>query len=612
MPNKQTRKINIYKWHRMKKKLISSVVSVLCCLIVMAVGVYASTSHSFEIAVANDMDVKIVAVDGTLYARRKGGVWATAPENESAYGNAITPATDFRDDNDIRGFRRIYDIQNNILTDEMESLCKKIDINVYYNEIEYVFKYVIDRGNIDSNYLGDGRIFKTTTKISIINGVDGTIKPGIDERYDCSYKYYFGNDEPTDWSTVTSEFNVDGKNYILAGDENGKRVVYVRAYFKFDTEDYGRESSTISAEAEKGLGFKGKWQFTLALEELEGTTLENANGQPDDMPDDDNKEFVYELSADGKYVYMGEYPQTIKADNVSIVSSTPDSDGYYKGSDGERYYKYTANVDWGDLGLDEETAKLLNLTTLSNGYQYSNGDTLYFKVEKIKWRILDKNGDDYTLMCDSILQGMAYQSNYLYDTSDYEYYATDSSGNVLYDGSGNKVYANNYKYSELRSFLNGSFYNGAFTTKQKALIKLTNIDNSASSTNDSSNQYACENTNDYVYAMSYADMINTDYGFSENAGDMDPSRSAYTTDFAKATGALTVTEELMIMDGIEPGSEEWTFIEPYIGTGAQWLRSPDCPNSIYASVVDFGASDTVDTVDDPYYGALPALQIRLP
>ena len=86
----------------MKKKLISSVVSVLCCLVVMAVGVYASTSHSFEISIANDMDVKIVAVDGTLFARRRGGVWATATESEAAYGNPITPATDFTDENDCK------------------------------------------------------------------------------------------------------------------------------------------------------------------------------------------------------------------------------------------------------------------------------------------------------------------------------------------------------------------------------------------------------------------------------------------------------------------------------------------------------------------------------
>ena len=361
MPTRSTRKVNIYKWHRMKKKIISSVISVLCCLVVMMVGVYASTTDAYQVSISNDIDLKIVAVDGTLYARRRGGVWANPEGSESAYGNAVTEASSFEGQY-YENLQKIYDIQNNIDTLELERLCQKIDINVYHNEIEYVFKYVIDRGNINDDYLGDGRVFKTTTKLTIINGDDGDIKPNQSSRYECSYKYYFGNSEPRNWDLITGEFNVDGKNYILAGDEDGRRVVYIRAYLKFNTEEYGNQYSDNGAEAAQGLGFKGKWQFTLALEELEGTIKQNASGPedervPDDpqFPDDDDPitpggggsnpsdpdepedEFVYEISADGKYVYMGEYPQTIKANNVSIVSATPDSDGYYLGSDGERY-----------------------------------------------------------------------------------------------------------------------------------------------------------------------------------------------------------------------------------------------------------------------------------
>lgn len=243
----------------MKKKLISSIISVLCCLVVMAVGVYASTSKTYQLAISNDIDVKIVAVDGTLYARRIGGVWATPTESESAYGNAITNAEDFADEDKVERLKMIYDKNMNIDTEAMQSLCRKIDINVYSNEIEYVFKYVIDNGSL------------FITKLSIINGADGDITPNSFAKGECSYKYAYGETEPDNWNSITNVFNVDddGQDSIEVFDEDGYRSVYIRAYLKFNTAEFGSSFSVDTAEAEKGLGFKGKWQFTLALEEGE-------------------------------------------------------------------------------------------------------------------------------------------------------------------------------------------------------------------------------------------------------------------------------------------------------------------------------------------------------
>ena len=77
---------------------------------------------------------------------------------------------------------------------------------------------------------------------------------------------------------------------------------------------------------------------------------------------------------DGNYVYFGHFPQTIKPDDVSIVSSK-NSDGYYLGSDGELY-------------------ELVVVTPYGENYTYSNGTSVvattlaYFRVEPLKWRIL--------------------------------------------------------------------------------------------------------------------------------------------------------------------------------------------------------------------------------
>ena len=336
---------------------------------------------------------------------------------------------------------------------------------------------------------------------------------------------------------------------------------------------------------------------------------------PGGVGPEEDAEFVYEISEDGKYVYFGEFPQTIKADNVTILSEPPDSNGYYLGRDGERYCKYTVNIDYDALGYNEEEAKALKQTTLSNGYEFSNGETLYFKVEKIKWRILENEDGEYLLMCDSILQGMAYQPNYQFCNNGY--YVTDQYGQFLYEQDGETmIQVNNYKYSALRKFLTTDFYNVAFKESQKAIIKLTEVDNSAETTNNPTNNiYACENTNDYVFALSYADMINTEYGFDSVAANKDINRTTCPTDFAKATGAMTYTVEMLgYTCDVQPGDENWEELyAPYIGTGVQWLRSPSDDSTVACHVL-FGCAGSHENalVDNPDYGACPALRIRLP
>lgn len=326
-----------------------------------------------------------------------------------------------------------------------------------------------------------------------------------------------------------------------------------------------------------------------------------------------NTPFVYEKSSDGKYIYFGEYPQSLKEDSVT-VSATPNANGYYLGSDGERYVKQTVTWSEETSGLSNEEVTALAFNKASNGTVMEIGSDYYFKVEKIKWRILHTESGESLIVCDSILQGMAYQPNYTQVGSNY--YATDSDGNVLKD-SGVDVYANNYKHSALRSFLTITFYNKAFTTDQKSLITLTQVDNSASTTNNSSNIYACENTNDYVFALSYADMINESYGFSADAGVQDINRKWDTTDYAKATGAVTITREFVWAEcGIESeediaSNDDYALYAPYIGSGAMWLRSPCSFSSIIASVVNIGYSDYYAIVNYTCHGVVPALQISL-
>ena len=260
--------------------------------------------------------------------------------------------------------------------------------------------------------------------------------------------------------------------------------------------------------------------------------------------------------ANGSYILFGEYPQTLKADSVS-VRTTADSRGYYLGSDGFYYAKVTAKPC--DSGY-----------TFSSGTSVTRGTVYYFKVEPIRWRILSEDGDTALILCDSIIANKAFDN---------------------YNG-GN--YDNNYADSTIRAWLNDQFFSTAFTRLQRDLINTVLVDNSAASTGYSSNPNACEDTNDKIFLLSYKEVTNSAYGFASSEDTSDTARQMTASDYARATGALMST-----------GST-------YYGNGWWWLRSlcNDYDN-IARGVYGNGNAGNFNYVDDDCIGVVPALQIRL-
>jgi hypothetical protein len=130
----------------------------------------------------------------------------------------------------------------------------------------------------------------------------------------------------------------------------------------------------------------------------------------------------------GTYVYFGSWPQTIKASGVTVDTSTTKTMGaatYYLGSDGYWYAKVTA-------------APYGSGYTFTNGTAVTSGTEYYFKVEPIKWRVLESG----KLLAESVLANVAY----------YPYY------NVNRTIGSKTVYPNNYQYSRIRAYLNGLSY----------------------------------------------------------------------------------------------------------------------------------------------------------
>ena len=315
-----------------------------------------------------------------------------------------------------------------------------------------------------------------------------------------------------------------------------------------------------------------------------------------------------EIVPDEEIITLGSWPQTIKAASVTITSETKVAGAftYFKGSDGEWYVRCQENA-------------------YESGYKYSNGTEAaqgktsyqYFKVEPIKWRVITDNYNGKKLLvADKILTNCAFFDDW-------------ASGRT--DGD-KEIYANNYKESRVRAFLNGlsyetgadynnqisneflnkGFLQTAFTAEERIKIAYTKVDNSLSSTNPDDLKYKfdfdlsrfiCEDTTDQIFLLSEQEVTKKEYGFDPNpdASLIDgvskkSSRVRQTTDFAKANGAFQNTEKGF--------------------GGCWWLRSPAVTYSgiltvdfVSQNVSNTGAANSAFWTYDSASGVVPALCI---
>lgn len=306
-------------------------------------------------------------------------------------------------------------------------------------------------------------------------------------------------------------------------------------------------------------------------------------------------------SREGNYVYFGSYPQTKVSDETllntlnTLAGTLPTSSnsyswksyGYYvNGSvkdymwyideevDGSKYrgvYFTSYRPTYCGNGSDKNSSNQDD-----NGYFVSM--TYWFKYEGIKWRVLTESGNRAFLMCDIAIDAQQYYHNW----------------NEIRTIDGKTVYSNNYAESEIRKWLNETFYNTAFNDLQKALIRTTSVDNTARSTspynelwNNGENEFACENTNDKVFLLSEYEVTNPAYGFNSSTG-YDEIRQLKSSDYAKSQGCYQNGDY----------------------NGCWWLRSPHYVSINYAWDVD-GNSYGFDRVDGTSYGVVPALWIAL-
>lgn len=220
------------------------------------------------------------------------------------------------------------------------------------------------------------------------------------------------------------------------------------------------------------------------------------------------------LSEDGKTLTYGLYPQKNVDDSTLVLAlnalSTTESNGWYL-YEGDYYAKVSATP-------------YASYCKFDNGTTIVSGTTYWFKCEPITWNVLSNSDGEYYILSSVLLDAHCY-------------YNSTSSRTI----DGETVYANNYEYSDIRTWLNNDFYNSAFALGNSH-IQTTTVDNSASTTDSSYNPYVCNNTQDKVFLPSYQDYINSSYGFEAWYIPDDTGRFCRPTDWARARGAFYMTE----------------------------------------------------------------------
>ena len=188
--------------------------------------------------------------------------------------------------------------------------------------------------------------------------------------------------------------------------------------------------------------------------------------------------------------------------------------------------------------------------------------------EPIKWRVLSVNGNDAFLLADQNLDAKPYNNEL---------------ANVT------------WATCTLRTWLNVTFLNTAFTSAEQAAIKNTTV------VNEDNPYYSGTeggvNTTDKVYLLSIAEASNTAYGFNgkySNNNASNETRMAKNTAYAKECGASTSKSM------------------EYEGNGYWWLRSPGIGNDSAASVSCAGYGYySAYSVSNGSYAVRPALHLNL-
>lgn len=272
------------------------------------------------------------------------------------------------------------------------------------------------------------------------------------------------------------------------------------------------------------------------------------------------------LSDDKKTITYGLYPQTVVSDETLISELNTN----YSNIEENTYIVYKDNffLKITSTVFKEETY------TFDNGSSIENNKSYWFSCEPIVWNVLSSENNTYFSISSVLLDTAIYYK-------DYEERSINDK----------TIYSNNYEHSDIRTWLNNDFYNKAFSFNDRCIVTTT-VDNTQKTTDSSTNTYISNNTEDKVYLPSYEDYLNSNYGF-DSSNNLSSTRTAKTTDFARAKGAWYSKDS------------------GYEFNGTYWTRSPSSKYSYTAKNVNSGGYISDYAVDGASHCVRPALQIHI-
>lgn len=204
------------------------------------------------------------------------------------------------------------------------------------------------------------------------------------------------------------------------------------------------------------------------------------------------------LSGDGKTLTYGLYPQTNVNDSTLVSAlnglTTPETNGWYLYDD-VYYAKVSANPYTGTGTFGNK---------FDNGGTIVSGTTYWFKCEPITWNVLSSGGE-YLVLSSVLLDAHRFHSS----TADWK-------------NGDETIHANNYKYSEIRNWLNDDFYDCAFALGDTN-IQTTTLE---------------DGIQDKAFLLRTSDYTDSSYGFASKT-----DRNCKATDWARARGAYCASEQ---------------------------------------------------------------------
>lgn len=265
-------------------------------------------------------------------------------------------------------------------------------------------------------------------------------------------------------------------------------------------------------------GFKGKDTISIidVLPTLKAVNYENVGKYNDvisfEGASDNNYEFAY-ISADfiiedvakpqvfNDYVLFGKYPQTLVSDSELLLElENKVSNGEIAEDVDSGWYNYKGVSYSGVVAKTHPMMESYN--KFINGSDIVNEKLYFFKVEPIKWNILQKNNGSYLLTTNFLIDNLKFNEKNLNETVD-----------------GETILANSWSHSDLRNWLNNDFTLMAFGNSSYVEQYSHLVNN--------------KTVSDKVSVLSLEDVNNSSFGFTDLT-----SRKALFTDYSRAKEAF--------------------------------------------------------------------------